>query len=71
MGDNPHKHIGIYVAGDVWHYSNSHQEVARWDLDKWKKTLDAHYRGHTTVKFTVLPSAATFLSPAQIQALAR
>ena len=71
MGDNPRKHIGIYFGGNVWHYSNTHQEVARWDFDQWKKTLDAHYGGHTTVKFTRLPTGASFLSPAQIQALAR
>ena len=69
MGDMPQKHIGIYFKGEVWHYSNSDQEVERWTKADWISKLDAHYGKHTVVKYTVIPDGATFLTLAQVLAL--
>jgi hypothetical protein len=29
MANMPRKHVGLYVAGWIWHYSNSQRQVLR------------------------------------------
>jgi hypothetical protein len=69
MNDMSQKHIGIYFKGEVWHYSNTDQEVKRWTKDQWISKLDSHYGKHTTVRYTVIPDGASFLTFAQVVAL--
>ena len=71
MGDMSKKHIGIYLAKEVWHYSNTDKQVRRWTKDEWVAKLDAHYDHHTVVKFTVIPDGANFLNFAGVLALAQ
>ncbi len=40
-GTNSTKHIGIYIGGTVWHYSNSKRKVVRVPVAQMKK----HYSG--------------------------
>jgi hypothetical protein len=60
------KQTGIYFQGEVWHYSNTDQEVKRWTKADWVSKLNAHYGKHTVVKFTVIPDGATFRMLTQI-----
>jgi hypothetical protein len=71
MGDNPHKHIGIYLNGNVWHYSNSHQEAQCWSKGDWVSRMDAAYGKHTVVKYTEFPDGANFLTLAKLLDLAK
>jgi hypothetical protein len=71
MGDMPKKHIGIYFGGNVWHYSNTDQEVECWTKADWVSKLDQHYGRHTVVKFTEIPDGATLLNLTQVLALAK
>jgi hypothetical protein len=71
MGQSPHKHVGIYFGGDVWNYSNQAGQVKREKLADFIARMDKAYSGHTVVKYTVIPDSADFLSPAQVQDLAK
>ncbi len=71
MGQMSQKHMGIYFNKEVWHYSNTDQEVKRWTKDEWVSKLDAHYGKHTTVKYTVIPEGANFLTFSQVKELAK
>lgn len=37
MGENSTKHMGIYIGGTVWHYSNSRRKVVRMPVSQMKK----------------------------------
>jgi len=71
MGNIPQKHVGIYFQGEVWNYSNDAGKVLREKVADFKTRVDTAYHGHTIAKFTEIPALAVFLSPAQIQALAK
>ena len=71
MGNIPQKHVGIYFQGEVWNYSNDAGKVLREKVADFKARIDTAYHGHTVAKFTEIPSAAVFLSPSQILALAK
>jgi hypothetical protein len=71
MGQSPHKHVGIYCGGDVWDYSNQAGQVKREKLADFIARMDKAYGGHTVGKYTVIPDGADFLSPAQVQDLAK
>ena len=43
MTDHPTKHIGIFVGGRVWHYSNGRHKVVSVPVNQMKK----HYSGQT------------------------
>ncbi len=43
----PQKHIGIYIGGDVWHYSNSKDKVVRQTVTQFSK----HYPGNNIALF--------------------
>ena len=43
----PKKHIGIYIGGDVWHYSNSKDKVVRQTTAQFSK----HYPGSNIALF--------------------
>ena len=43
----PKKHIGIYIGGDVWHYSNSKDKVVRQTTAEFSK----HYPGSNIALF--------------------
>jgi hypothetical protein len=38
------KHVGIFVSGTVWNYSNAHEKVVADDLLTFKKKFSASYR---------------------------
>ena len=43
----PKKHIGIYIGGDVWHYSNFKDTVVRQTASQFNK----HYPGSNIALF--------------------
>lgn len=47
MKNVPKKHIGIYVGGDVWHYSNSRDKVVKQPVSQFSK----HYPGDNITLF--------------------
>ena len=57
MGSHKRKHIGIYLAGCVWHYGNTKDKVKKQPLAEFEK----HYSGKTVVRFTVFPQRAVFV----------
>jgi hypothetical protein len=55
MSDKPSKHIGIYVNGIVWHYSNSTDKVVTQTLSEFS----GHYgAGKTVLYYTDFPTGA-------------
>ena len=48
MKNVPKKHIGIYVGGDVWHYSNSQDKVVKQAVSQFGK----HYSGSNITLFS-------------------
>ena len=48
MHDNPHKHVGIYLKGEVWNFSNSHHQVVRDKLHAFFSRMHHAYGTHTT-----------------------
>lgn len=57
MGQHPRKHVGIYLDGEVWHYSNSRDRVVRQSIDEFSQ----HYSGNPVMAYTAFPKAATFV----------
>jgi hypothetical protein len=56
MSNVPKKHIGIYVNGTIWHYSNSREKVVTQKPAEFKK----HYPGQTNGLFYgTFPTSAT------------
>ena len=47
MKNVPKKHIGIYVGGDVWHYSNTRDKVVKQSITQFSK----HYPGSNIALF--------------------
>jgi hypothetical protein len=43
MANVPRKHVGIYLDGTIWHYSNSKDKVVTQTPDDFRK----HYKGST------------------------
>lgn len=43
MGDHSTKHVGIYLGGMVWHYSNTRRKVVVAPFSQMKN----HYAGQT------------------------
>jgi hypothetical protein len=71
MGQDSHKHVGIYLGGDVWNDSNQAGQVLREQRADFIARIDKAYSGCTVVKYTFIPHGADFLSPLQVQDLAK
>jgi hypothetical protein len=54
MPNIPNKHIGIYFAGLVWHYSNTKERVVSQSLADFAK----HYKSSTVLYYTGFPKDA-------------
>jgi hypothetical protein len=54
MPNVPNKHIGIYFAGLVWHYSNSKERVVSQSLSDFAM----HYKSSTVLYYTGFPREA-------------
>lgn len=55
MSDFHEKHVGIYLSGTIWQYSNSHKEVQTADVDSWFKRIDAIYKGDNITLYFGIP----------------
>jgi hypothetical protein len=55
MSDKPSKHIGIYMNGIVWHYSNSTDKVVTYTLSQFSEHYGA---GVTVLYYTDFPTGA-------------
>ena len=47
MKNVPKKHIGIFIGGDVWHYSNTRDKVVRQSVSQFNR----HYPGSDITLF--------------------
>jgi hypothetical protein len=57
MGTASKKHVGIYLAGTVWHYGNTKDQVRCQSLEEFKN----HYAGKTVILYTTFPKGAAFV----------
>lgn len=53
----PQKHIGIFMDGKVYHYSNSNNAVVDWDPDFFLQEFDRIYSGTQGLYFGTLPGS--------------
>lgn len=56
MENKPNKHIGIYFADKVWHYSNTLDKVVTQTLSEFSKHYDKY--GTTVLYYTDFPTGA-------------
>lgn len=57
MGNIPQKHIGIFLGGKIYHYSNSADEVVRWTPTKFLETFERIYSGTQGLFFGTIPGS--------------
>ncbi|MGF1860558.1 hypothetical protein [Photobacterium profundum] len=57
MRNVPQKHIGIFAAGFVYHYSNSRDEVVKWTHQAFLKEFDRIYKGKQGLFYGSFPGA--------------
>lgn len=51
MENHPNKHVGIFLGGTVWHYSNSNDNVVKQSIDQFRH----HYSGDSIKVFWGTP----------------
>ncbi len=57
MANVPRKHIGIYIDGQIYHYSNTMEKVVKWSPDKFKSTFQRVYKGHQELFYGLIPGS--------------
>lgn len=57
MGNIPQKHIGIFIDGHIYHYSNTPDQVVRWTPKKFLDTFEAIYAGKQGLFFGIIPGS--------------
>jgi hypothetical protein len=53
MLDAPQKHVGVYLNGTIWHYSNTHGRVQTDTVDSWFSKFKGIYSGNVSLFYAV------------------
>jgi hypothetical protein len=56
MGTHRKKHIGVFVADTVWHYSNGQDQVVTHSPADWHKRFKGVYGSSTEMYYSNFPS---------------
>ena len=57
MRNIPHKHIGVFLEGSVYHYSNSNNEVVKWSPSKFLDVFQQIYSGEQGLFYGIIPNS--------------
>lgn len=62
MGNIPQKHIGIFLNGSIYHYSNSQEMVVKWTPETFQDTFERIYSGTQSLFFGTIPGSDLILN---------
>lgn len=62
MGNIPQKHIGIFMDGFVYHYSNSDNHAVKWTKDRFIDVFQQVYSGDQGLFYGIIPNSDLCLS---------
>tara|TARA_Y100000815_G_C13086250_1_gene403949 strand:- start:113 stop:595 length:483 start_codon:yes stop_codon:yes gene_type:complete len=54
MGSHPRKHVGVYIDGSIWHYSNSGDKVVKHAPEAWLLLFKGVYGDATCMYHGIL-----------------
>lgn len=57
MRNIPQKHIGVFLDGSVYHYSNSNNEVVKWSPSKFLDVFQQTYSGDQGLFYGIIPNS--------------
>lgn len=61
MGSKSKKHVGIYLAGNIWHYGNKKDKVKSESLADFTTAFQRNYSKDALFFYGRFPSAGTFI----------
>ncbi len=61
MVNVPKKHIGIFINGFIYHYSNTEEKVCKWSIEKFHTTFQKTYKGNQQLFYGLIPGSDLLL----------
>lgn len=61
MGNIPQKHIGVFINGHIYHYSNSKEMAVKWAPETFLETFERTYSGTQSLFFGTIPGSDLIL----------